>query len=37
MNHSIQAAVYKGNQKFEIETFSIPELQPNQVLIKVKY
>lgn len=37
MHHSMQAAVYKGNQKFEIETLSIPKLQTNQVLIKVKY
>jgi (R,R)-butanediol dehydrogenase/meso-butanediol dehydrogenase/diacetyl reductase len=37
MNQSMRAAVYKGNQTFQIETFSIPELQPNQVLIKVKY
>ena len=37
MNQSMKAAVYKGKQKFEIETFPIPELQPNEVLIKVKY
>ena len=35
MNQSMKAAVYKGKQKFEIETFPIPELQPNEVLIKV--
>ena len=33
----MKAAVYKGNQQFEIETFPIPELQANQVLIEVKY
>ena len=25
MNQSMKAAVYKGKQKFEIETFPIPE------------
>ena len=37
MNQSMKAAVYKGNQQFEIETFPIPELKANQVLIEVKY
>ena len=33
----MKAAVYKGNQRFAIEDIPVPEPEPNQVLVKVKY
>ena len=33
----MKAAVYKGNKIFSIEDIPVPEISPNQVLVKVKY
>ena len=33
----MRAAVYKGQQKFEIEEIPTPEPGPNQILMKVHY
>ena len=33
----MKAAVYKGEGKFKVEDVPLPELTPDQVLVKVKY